>query len=358
MTWVWVLVAVIAAAALGWIFFTQQEVTVPNVVGFTQEQATVLLNDAGLRVGRVTDEPTLEAAPGEVMSQSPAASEAVAKDSAVDLSVASIPKTEVPDVVGKTQSEATAILAENGLLLGAVEYEESADVKVGYVIAQEPEAGAETSVGTPVSLTTSKGGPAEEAAVEEPPAEAEEEEPPAEEAEPPAETPEDEGEPTGKVPDVVGLPQADAESTLEGVGFKSETEKAASEEVPAGEVVSQSPRAGTVMAVGSTVKIVVSKGAPEDPKATVPDVIGMGVLESIGVLRDANLTFAVEFAPAEENYFKVAAQDPQAGTEVDPGTKVTITVGLPDIESILEGLLGGSVQPLPAEPSGSEDTTP
>lgn len=370
-TWIWIALAAVAVAAIGWFFFGGQDVAVPDLVGLQPEQAEVVLTEAGLELGSVTDEPTLEMEPGIILSQSPAAAEEAPEGSAVDISVSAIPKAEVPDVVEKPQSEAIALLADAGLLTGDIDYEESDKVKAGYVISQDPESATEVTVGTRVALTTSLGEAAaeEEPAAEEPAAEepADEEEPAAEEEEPApeepaAEEPEKEDEPakeesTSKVPNVVGLSEVDAESTLKGADLKSDTKKATSKDVPAGDVISQSPKAGTVMATGSTVEITVSKGAPEEPKATVPDVVGMGVLESIGALVNANLKFAIEFAPATENYFKVAAQDPTAGAEVDPGTKVTLTVGLPDIASILEGLTSGAAeQPatLPAEEPEAE----
>jgi serine/threonine-protein kinase len=343
----------LAVVAIGWIFFfSGQDVAVPDLVGLQPEQAEVVLTEAGLELGNVTEEPTLDVEPGIILSQSPAAAEEAPEGSAVDIAVSAIPKAEVPDVVDKPQSEAIALLAEAGLLTGDIDYEESDKVKTGYVISQDPESGTEVTVGARVALTTSLG-------------EAEAEEP-AKEDEPAAEEPADEEEPakeesTSKVPNVVGLSEADAESTLKGADLKSDSKKVTSKDVAAGDVVSQSPKAGTVMATGSTVEITVSKGAPDDPKATVPNVVGMGVLESIGALVNANLKFAIEFAAATENYFKVAAQDPAAGAEVDPGTKVTLSVGLPDIASILEGLTSGAAeQPvtLPAQPDAEQPAAP
>ena len=37
------------------------------------------------------------------------------------------------------------------------------------------------------------------------------------------------------------------------------------------------------------------------------------------------------FAPSDGDYLKVIKQDPDAGTTVDPGTTVTITISLPSI---------------------------
>ncbi len=370
--WIWIVVAVVvvlvAVAAYastqgsdggGLLLLFRGKATVPLLVGLEQAQAEAALSDAGLRVGQVSDSPTLAVAPGTVVSQSPTATTVVAKDSAVDISASSIPQVEVPDVTGQTESAASATLAEEGLLMGPTTYVYDLSVEAGHVKSQEPQPGTEATIGTAVALTVSK------------------------------------GQETGQVPNVVGLSQNDAQSTLTGAGFKVTTTQATNADVPAGDVISQSPAAGALVAAGSTVTITVSKGAPAapatpstpatpgtptspaeptppaTPKATVPNVVGMGALEAVRALKSANLKFSIEFGPAMENYLKVAAQDPKAGTEVDPGTSVTITIGLPSFTLGGGGGTGGSgtppapgtptVTPLPsklATTSGSSATTP
>ena len=76
----------------------------------------------------------------------------------------------------------------------------------------------------------------------------------------------------------------------------------------------------------------------------------MRVLEALGALRKAKLQFKIAWGPTDEGILTVIEQDPGAGTEVDPGTAVEITIGLP---AFLFG--GAEVQPLPAEPPGSEE---
>lgn len=68
------------------------------------------------------------------------------------------------------------------------------------------------------------------------------------------------------VPDVVGETQAAGTATLEGEGFVVAVQTAHSSVVPAGEIISQVPIAGTEAANGSTVTITVSLGeAPAPP---------------------------------------------------------------------------------------------
>ena len=68
--------------------------------------------------------------------------------------------------------------------------------------------------------------------------------------------------PTVSVPDVVGLTQAAATSAITGAGLVVGTvTTASSSTVPSGRVVSQTPAAGTSVANGSAVNLVVSSGA-------------------------------------------------------------------------------------------------
>jgi hypothetical protein len=62
------------------------------------------------------------------------------------------------------------------------------------------------------------------------------------------------------VPDVVGQSQASGIAELEGDGFVVAVETAFSSTVPAGDIISQSPSAGSEVPAGSTVTITVSLG--------------------------------------------------------------------------------------------------
>lgn len=335
--WIWVVVGVVALALLGgWYYMSQSEdgngwlllfgtpkVATPEVVGLTQETAETAITAAGLTVGEVSEEPTLGAEPGTVTAQDPEAGLEVEEGSSVDLVVATVPVAGVPDVVGDSQEEAAAKLAQEGLRIGDVEYAYNKEVDAGFVISQDPEAGSEVVVGSAVQLSVSK------------------------------------GEETGQVPNVVGLSQDDAIATLEAAGFEVKTTKEKSESVEAGDVIAQSPAAGKSAAAGSTVTITVSSGAPEAPQSVVPDVVGAGPLQAIADILAAGLKVKLAWVADDDNIFKVSAQKPPAGTEVDPGTTVSIDIGLPafifDFEMPSE-LPTATPAPLPApvEPESGE----
>ena len=302
-TWVWILVAVAAVAVIAIVYAGSQGsdggswlllfrgTTVPQLTGLSQQDAEAAIVAAGLTVGEVSDTPTLAVAPGTVVDQSPAASTKVEEESPVDVSVSAVPTANVPDVVGKTLSDASATLADEGLLVGATSYVYDSKVKAGLVKSQDPAADTDTHVGAAVALTVSK------------------------------------GPQTGQVPNVVGLSEADAKTTLEGAGFKVTTTKAANADVPAGDVVSQSPAAGTVVAAGSTVTISVSTGPPPAPKPSVPNVVGLPEADAKTALEDAGFKVTTtQAANADVPAGAVISQSPAAGAVVAAGSTVSISV--------------------------------
>jgi PASTA domain len=63
----------------------------------------------------------------------------------------------VPNVVGQTQSAASAAITSAGLVVGTVNVQSSSTVPAGVVIAENPAAGAQASTGSTVNLTVSSG---------------------------------------------------------------------------------------------------------------------------------------------------------------------------------------------------------
>lgn len=136
---------------------SEGQVTVPNVVGLSQVQASQVLTSQGLKMTG-----TAETAPkGTVYyvdSQSPAAGTAVAAGSTV--TVAAAPKTgsgggstvTVPDVTGLSQVAADAKLSAAGLKAKGTP-ETAKKGTVYYVTATSPKAGAKVARGSTVTLT-------------------------------------------------------------------------------------------------------------------------------------------------------------------------------------------------------------
>ena len=103
------------------------------------------------------------------------------------------------------------------------------------------------------------------------------------------------------------------------------TEEESEDEEP-GTVLRQDPAAGTQLAKGKTVTLVVAK-APAD--VAVPGVIDATEDDAVQALEDAGFKVKVERTPVEtpdEDGF-VIDQDPAPDTPRPKGSTVTITVG-------------------------------
>jgi len=134
-----------------------ETVAVPPVVGLSEEEARRVIEDAGLVVGDVDEEPDPNIEEGFVISSSPVAGQEISPAIPVDLVVSSGPEVVVlPDVTGMSERDATAELNGLGLRV-AVNEEYDDDVADGDVIRTEPEAGQEVLSGDTILLVVSLG---------------------------------------------------------------------------------------------------------------------------------------------------------------------------------------------------------
>jgi serine/threonine-protein kinase len=291
--WVWILVvlAILAAGLLGaWAFglFDEAQVTVPSVVGLTEEEATVELEDAGLTVGEVTGEASDSVPEGSVISQDPQAGASVESSASVDLVVsAGRETTSVPELVGLTEEEALAAIRSSGLTLETIQREYSADVEEGLVMSQQPEAGTTVELGSSVTIVVSRGTELVE------------------------------------VPDVVGQSSSEASAEIQGVGLAVQTSEEFSETVARGIVIRQSPQGGVSIEAGSSVSLSISKGPDV---VTVPDVVGETEADATQMVTDAGLVAVVEYVDSADDGI-VIEQWPIAGADARRGDTVTLTVG-------------------------------
>jgi beta-lactam-binding protein with PASTA domain len=204
------------------------------------------------------------------------------------LAIAGLTSTEtkeVPRVVGKQLLQARQILERDGF-----EVEESrvrSEAPFDQVIDQDPNARVEADEGSTVTLEVS-GGPG-----------------------------------TVRVPTVRGLPQAVAIETLAKRDLKATVDSRPSESIEKGIATRTVPAAGEVVDRGERVQLFVSSG-PE--QVDVPDVTGLSRDSAENLLTGAGLEVAVQQRASEEPEDDVISQDPGAGSQVDRGTTVTITV--------------------------------
>ena len=205
-----------------------EEVEVPDVSGNTQDDAWKILKDKGFTDYEVQTEYSDEYDNGEVIRTTPEAGTTATVDTKIVIVVSKgAEKAEVPNLVGKTASEAKEALSAKGLTDGGSTEEYSNTVEEGKIIRQDVKAGKKVDSGTSVSYVVSKG------------------------KKPAA---------TVAVPDLRGYSLADAISALRNRGLDYKEERADSPS-PSGTVVDMSPDIGSQVEVGSTITLYVSNGS-------------------------------------------------------------------------------------------------
>ena len=266
-----------------------RRVSVPNIVGMSEDQAQRALEKQGLDWGTPERVYSDTVPAGNIVSCQPKAGQKVGLGQTVAAAVSRGVETKtVPDVVGKTKDHATAAIKAAGLTPGDVTEEYSASVDSGKIISSAPKAGKVIKHSEKVSLVVSKG-----------------------------------KEPT-TIPDVTGLSEDEAKKALEDAGLKKgKVSKGYSDSVAKGNVISSSPIAGASgYYKGDSVDLTISKG-PE--KVTVPDVTGKSQDEAKKALEDAGLKVKVN-KRLGGLFGTVRSTDPEPGSSVKPDSKVTINI--------------------------------
>lgn len=174
----------------------------------------------------------------------------------------------------------------------------------------------------------------------------------------PGTTPTTQTETQVKVPSVVGMTKDEAKETLskKNLGMKVAGQEP-SEQYDKGVVIRQDPGKDTKVDKNSEIKVVVSSGK-EKKKVQVPDVTGKSEDDAQSTLVDSNLVveYASDYSDTVEKG-KVISTNPAAGTEVDEGTKVTMTVSKGAQKATVPGLTGKSQADADAALAAAELTT-
>ncbi len=261
------------------------DAAVPNVVGFTEEDAVDRLERREFEVD-VEERPS-NRREGRVFRQDPEAGEEAEEGSTVTIFVSTGPEPfEVPDVRGELLEDARDILREADLRIGQITPQSSEEPE-GTVLEQFPEPPTEIEPGESVALVVSSG-PEEILA-----------------------------------PSVIGQSQDDAEAEIEAAGLGVDVMTTDSE-APAGEVIAQDPDAGTPMEPGDLVTITVSTGPAE---SEMPDVRGQDADAAENFLEDDyGLLVTQEDGACAEPPGAVCDQDPAPGTPVSEGDTAVLFV--------------------------------
>ena len=135
----------------------KERIKVPDLAGLTIEEATSAINDAKLKVGRVSEKFSASQEAGLLIDGSPASGSDVRKDSTVDLIVSKgIEQVALTNYQGKTSDEAQNELTSAGLVVSS-QYEYSDNVPIGTVISQTPSDVSTIAKGEKITLVISKG---------------------------------------------------------------------------------------------------------------------------------------------------------------------------------------------------------
>ena len=134
-------------------------VDVPNVVNYTDEQATTVLREAGFEVAHAYDyDENIEK--DKVIKTEPEAGSQAPKGTKVIITVsngAEVKETVVPNLNGYTEAQAVNSLTTAKLQVGEVSHAYDENVKEGYVISQSPLSNTTINEGESVDFVISDG---------------------------------------------------------------------------------------------------------------------------------------------------------------------------------------------------------
>lgn len=209
------------------------------------------------------------------------------------LKLTAVKDVQIPNLVGVSQEEAKKQVEDAKLKYTELEPEYSPDIPAGYVIRQDPAYidNFKIKEKSEIKVVISK------------------------------------GQEITTVPKVVGMEKEEAISALEEANLLSEVIEETSKTVKEGYVVSQETKENTEVNAGEVIKIHVSTGTGIE-QVSMPYVIGKSEADARKEIEGAKLK--VKQVIYEEDKTKedgkVIKQDKEAGTTLDEGTEVVITV--------------------------------
>ncbi|HAA6316398.1 TPA_asm: serine/threonine protein kinase [Listeria monocytogenes] len=224
------------------------EVAVPDVSGKTEDQAVALLQKEGFVIGKTAEKNSDEIAEGKVINTDPEAGEMKEKGTKINLFVSiGSKKITMDDYTGRSYTDTKAILEQQGFKNISSEEAYSSEVGKGMIISQTPTQGTEVvAKSADVKFVVSKG------------------------AEPIT------------LKDLRGYTKTAVEDYASPLGLKVSSKEENSSTVEKGQVISQSPSAGTAMNAGDTIEIVISAGLKEKQ------------------VKEVTKTFNIPYTPSDE----------------------------------------------------------
>ena len=219
---------------------------------------------------------------------------AVPQETQTEVQTTVLTGQEVPGVVGMEVSQAQTALESLGFIV-KVKYAHSDSIAREYVIDQSVKSGINLETGQEIILTVSS------------------------------------GQETTTLEDYTNQEKESVIVKLEGLGFRVKVTEDYSEEIEEGHVIETNPVAGSDVAKDTEIEIVVSLG-PEVIMSYVPNVLGYSEYNANDLLYLNSLNSVVYYEVSYGNDGLVIAQDPQAGTELEEWSTVTLVVGVEPYE--------------------------
>lgn len=268
------------------------EFEIPDVTNKTEAQAISKLQKDGFTIGRTIEKNSDSVKEGNVISTDPEAGEMKEKGTRVSIYISiGSKKVTMEDYSGRSYEDTEKVLQEQGFKTVSKKEEYSDSVEKGMIISQTPTAGTEVvAKDTDVELTVSRG----QAPI--------------------------------TLKDLRGYNQTALDDYAASIGITIETSEENSDSVDKGQVISQSPTAGTSINAGSTVKVVISKGPKEKEVKSVTKTITIPYGEAEDNKDDEN-----NDSP-EAKHIKIFIEDknhsmstPYRELDITKDTSVTIT---------------------------------
>lgn len=268
---------------------TNQEYSMPNVLGLSKDQMNQAINklrEAGFAI-EIKEEFSGTFDENEVISQEPKMGP-ISEGTRIVITISKGKESiNLDDFTGKYMDEAILILEEAGIVVKTSE-EMSDDIEEGYVIRQLPTVGQIVKTGDSVRLFVSS------------------------------------GPNKFSLADYKDMKADEAKTELEMMGIKVTLQPEPSDSVTKGLVIKQSPDPGTEMKKGDSVTISVSDGPA---MITVPKLIGLTLEQAENTLINSNLKRGeVRYITSGAAAGTVVKQSVSEGTKVEKNTIIDISV--------------------------------
>ncbi len=285
---------------------TSNLVSVPDLIGKTENEAQTILKESGLGYKYLGEISSNEYAGGQIAEQDVEPGTVTEKNTRIGykISIGSAEALTVPDLTNKSQTDAEQAITSMGLLVSVDNTRYSDTVEAGYVITTNPGAGSTVHEGDTISLYISQGQDSQSV----------------------------------KVPDTQGKYKDDAVTMLTNSGLYVYVASEPSDTVEQNLVIRQNIEPGKTVQTGSAITITVSTG-PEQAIVLNPDQ----AQSDNPVQTDAAAqTDNTNTAPASGNSGKwMCYAQLQAPSDFTGGNNVRIVLSQNGVDTtVFEGLTG------------------